>query len=68
MSLEIREFSHMQETLNAKLLYSVRLRSGLKVLKLFAGSTQVNMKFQLLINTKMLKNKGFICFQSLSSY
>ena len=38
-----------------------------KVIKLFLCSTQRSMKFQLLIKTKMLKNKGFSCFKTLKS-
>ena len=33
--------------------------------KLFSCSTQLNMKFQLLIKTKILINKGVSCFKSL---
>ena len=32
---------------------------GLKVIKLFLCSTQLSMEFELLIKTKMLKNKDF---------
>ena len=40
-------------------------RAGLEVIKLFSCSTQLNMKFQPLIFTKMLKNIDFSCFQTL---
>ena len=38
---------------------------GVEVIKLFSCLTQLSIKFQLLINTKMLKNKDFSCFQTL---
>ena len=38
---------------------------GSEVIKLFSCSTQANMKFQLFIKTKMLKNTAFSCFQTL---
>ena len=41
------------------------VRSGPEILKLFSYSTQLSMKFQLLIKTKMLKNKDFSCFQTV---
>ena len=41
---------------------------GTKVIKLFSCSTQLSTKFQLLIKTKMLKNKDFVCFQTLMFY
>ena len=31
----------------------------------FLNTTQLSMKFQLLIKTKMLKNKDFCCFQTV---
>ena len=34
--------------------------------KLFSFSTQLSMKFQLLIKAKMLKNNNFSCCQTLS--
>ena len=37
-----------------------------EMIKLFSCSTQLSMKFQLLIKTKMLKNEDFSCFQTLS--
>ena len=33
-----------------------------KIIKLFSCSSQLSMKFQLLIKAKMLKNKDFSCF------
>ena len=36
--------------------------SGPHVIKLYSCSTQLKMKFQLLIKTKMLKNKDISCF------
>ena len=38
-----------------------------KIIKLLC-SNQLNMKFQLLIKTKMLKNKDFSCFRTLILY
>ena len=38
---------------------------GLEVIKLFPCSTQLSMKFQLLIKTKTLTNKEVSCFKSL---
>ena len=38
----------------------VRLKPGLDVIKLFSCSTQMNMKFQLLIKTKTMKYKDFL--------
>ena len=35
-------------------------RPGPKVIKLFSCSTELSRKFQLLIKTKMLKNKDFL--------
>ena len=40
-------------------------RAGPEVIKLFSCSIQVNMKFQLLIETNMLKIKDFPCFQTI---
>ena len=40
-------------------------RTGPEVVKLFSCSTQLSMEFQLLMKTKMLKNIGISCFQSL---
>ena len=37
---------------------------GLQVIKLFSCSTQLSMKFQLLIKTKMKKNKIFFLLQN----
>ena len=42
--------------------------AGSEVIKLFSCSTQLSMKFQLLIKTKMLKNKYFSCFQNLRCF
>ena len=39
---------------------------GLEVIKRFSCSTQLIMRFQLLIKTKMLKNKGFLFAFKLS--
>ena len=36
-----------------------------KVIKHFSCSTQLSMKFQLFIETKMLKNKDISCFPTL---
>ena len=38
---------------------------GPEVIKLFSCSTQLSMKFQLLLKTKILKNKDFTCFKTL---
>ena len=40
-------------------------KPGPEVIKLFICSTQLSMKFQLLIKTKMLKNIVVFCFQTL---
>ena len=39
--------------------------SGPEVIKLFSCSTQLSMKFQLLIKSKILTNKEVYCFKSL---
>ena len=39
--------------------------SGPEVIKLFSRSTQLSMKFQLLVKSKMLNNTGSSCFQTL---
>ena len=39
--------------------------SGLKVIKLFSCSTQLSMKFQELIKTKIQTNEEVSCFKSL---
>ena len=36
-----------------------------EVINLFSCSTQLSMKFQLLIKGKMVKNKDFSCFKTL---
>ena len=38
-------------------------RTGLEVTKLFSCSTQLSIKFQLLIKTEMLRNKEFLAFK-----
>ena len=38
---------------------------GLKVIKLFSCSTQLNMNFQLLIESKILKNNDFFLPKTL---
>ena len=38
---------------------------GPEVIKPFSCSIQLSMKFQLLIKTKILTNKGVFCFKSL---
>ena len=40
-------------------------RSGREVIKLFACSTQLSMKFQLLIKTKVATSNAVSCFKSL---
>ena len=42
----------------------IEFSTGPKGIKLFSSSTQLNTKLQLLIETKMLKNKDFSCFQT----
>ena len=37
-----------------------------EVIKLFSCSTELSVKFQMLIKTIMLKNKDFSCFQTLT--
>ena len=39
--------------------------AGPEVIKLFSCSTQLSMEFQMLIKSKLLKNKDFSCFQML---
>ena len=39
-------------------------RPGSEVINFFSCSTQLNTKFQLLIKTKMLKNKDFLLSDS----
>ena len=39
------------------------LQTGLEFIKLFSCSTQLSMKFQLLIKTKMLKTYDFLAFK-----
>ena len=41
------------------------MRSGPEIIKLFSCSTQLSMKFQRLIKTKILTNKEVSCFRSL---
>ena len=43
------------------------VRSGLEVIKLFWCSTQLSMKFQLLIKAKMLKKMLFLAVKLLVS-
>ena len=38
-------------------------KSGTELIKLFSCSTQLSMEFQMIIKSKMLKNKDFSCFQ-----
>ena len=40
-------------------------KPGPEVIKLVSYSTQLSMKFQLLMNFKMIKYKDFSCFQTL---
>ena len=47
-----------------KIVYT-KLKPGPKVIKLFSCSTQLSMKFQMLIKTKILTNKEVSCFKSL---
>ena len=42
----------------------VRLKPGLEVIKLFSCSTQTNMKFHLLIKTKLMEDKDFSNFHT----
>ena len=39
------------------------LTPGLEVIKLVSCSTQLSMEFQMLIKSKMLKNKDFSCLR-----
>ena len=48
-----------------QLLLNACQKAGLEVIKLFSCSTQLSMKFQLLIKTKILTNKEVSCFKSL---
>ena len=40
-------------------------KPGPDVIKLFSYSSQLSMKFQLFMNSKMVKYKAFSCFQTL---
>ena len=53
--MSIDDDCHSNSTVNLKL-------SRPEVMKLFSCSTQLSTKFQLLIKTKMLKNKDFSGF------
>ena len=44
---------------------AVMVLPGPEVIKLFTCSTQLNIEFQMLIKTEMLKSKDFSCFQTL---
>ena len=44
---------------------SISKQSGLEVIILFSCSTQLSMKFQLLIKTKIPTNGEVSCFKSL---
>ena len=39
--------------------------SGSEVIKLFSFPTELSMKFQRVINAKMLENKNVSCFQTI---
>ena len=47
---------------DSQALYCSPNKSGPKVIKLFSCLTQLSIKFQLLIKTKMLTNIGISCF------
>ena len=56
-----RQLKHKKITQHAK--SETLLLSGPEVIKLFSCSTQLSTKFQLLIKTKMLKNKDVLAFK-----
>ena len=47
---------------------NMREKSGPEVIKLFSCSTQLSMKFQLLIKAKIPTNKKVSCFKSPRCY
>ena len=51
--------------MRVNILMSVLRNLAPEVIKLFSCSTELRMKFQLLIKGKMVKNKGFSCFKTL---
>ena len=53
-------------SISLKLDMNLGKKSGLNVLKLFSCSTQLSMKFQLLIKTKIPTSKEVSCFNCLS--
>ena len=58
---------HMLDMIN-RFVYFVRCiarKPGLEVIKLFPCSTQLSMKFQLLIKTELPTNEEVYCFKSL---
>ena len=57
----------MQFSLSVEILdkfFNGIMWKGPEVIKLFSCSTQLCMKFQLLIKAEILKNKEFSCFQT----
>ena len=40
-------------------------KPGTEVIKLFSCLSQLSIEFQMLITTKVIKNKDFSCFQTL---
>ena len=46
----------------------IKSRPGPSIIKPFSYSTQLSMEFQLLMKTKMLKNKDFSSFQAVLWY
>ena len=48
------------------LLEMVKYCPGSEIMKLFSCSTQLSIKFQLLIKAKMMKHTDFSCYQPLN--
>ena len=60
-------FNFFKSTIS-KSSYLLLIRSpGPEIIKLFSCTSQLSIKFQLLIKTKTLTNEGVSCFKSLRS-
>ena len=49
-------------------MFTSHLQPGLEVIKLFSCSSQLRLKFILLINVKMLTSVGILTFMSRINY
>ena len=58
------EWFNIHMKVYAKILV-MKITAGLKLIKLFSCSTQLSIKYQLLIKTKMPTNEEVLCFKSL---